>query len=58
MKALQRVREAYSPATYERLLAIKRQYDPTNLFRVNNNIRPGIPSLPLGVAPPVNVRPV
>jgi FAD/FMN-containing dehydrogenase len=35
----QRVHEAYSPATYERLLAIKRQYDPTNLFRVNQNIR-------------------
>ena len=25
----------------ERLRAIKKQYDPANLFRVNNNIQPG-----------------
>jgi len=35
-----RVREAYAPATYERLVAIKRAYDPTNLFRLNQNIAP------------------
>jgi FAD/FMN-containing dehydrogenase len=35
-----RVREAYAPASYERLVAIKRQYDPSNLFRTNQNIRP------------------
>jgi FAD/FMN-containing dehydrogenase len=34
------VREAYAPATYERLVAIKRQYDPTNVFRLNQNIQP------------------
>ena len=34
-----RVRQAYSSATYERLLGIKRQYDPTNLFSVNANLR-------------------
>jgi hypothetical protein len=35
-----RIREAYAPATYERLAAIKRRYDPTNLFHLNQNIRP------------------
>jgi FAD/FMN-containing dehydrogenase len=33
-----RVHEAYSEPTYARLAAIKRRYDPTNLFRVNQNI--------------------
>lgn len=27
-------------ASYERLVAIKKQYDPENLFRINQNIRP------------------
>jgi FAD/FMN-containing dehydrogenase len=35
-----RVHEAYPADTYQRLAAIKRRYDPTNLFHVNQNITP------------------
>jgi FAD/FMN-containing dehydrogenase len=31
---------AYGPAKYERLVAVKRRYDPDNLFRINHNIPP------------------
>jgi FAD/FMN-containing dehydrogenase len=38
----ERVREAYPRSTWDRLAEIKRRYDPTNLFRLNQNIPPAI----------------
>ena len=35
-----RVRAAYPGSTWDRLTAIKARYDPTNLFRLNQNIPP------------------
>lgn len=34
------VRISYGAANYERLVAVKTKYDPTNLFRLNQNIKP------------------
>ena len=33
-----RIQKAYRPKTYERLVALKNKYDPTNLLRLNPNI--------------------
>jgi FAD/FMN-containing dehydrogenase len=36
----ERVRSAYPGATWDRLRQVKQRYDPTNLFRLNQNIPP------------------
>ena len=36
----ERTTEAYPESTYRRLVEIKNRYDPTNLFRLNQNIAP------------------
>jgi len=38
----QGIRAAYRHKTYERLVALKDKYDPTNLFRLNPNIKPTV----------------
>jgi len=38
-----RVRQAYGARNYERLVELKRAYDPTNFFRLNQNIEPRAP---------------
>jgi FAD/FMN-containing dehydrogenase len=37
----ERVRQAYPGPTWDRLVEVKRRYDPDNLFRRNQNIPPG-----------------
>jgi hypothetical protein len=36
----ERIRAAYGAEKFQRLLGLKEKYDPTNLFRLNQNIRP------------------
>lgn len=38
----ERVKSAYGPEKYARLVSLKQKYDPTNLFRRNQNIKPSV----------------
>ncbi|HVC77064.1 MAG TPA: FAD-binding oxidoreductase [Candidatus Micrarchaeaceae archaeon] len=38
----ERVRQAYGETAYARLVALKGRYDPTNFFRLNQNIEPAM----------------
>jgi len=38
----ERIRAAYHPANYARLVRLKNQYDPTNFWRMNQNIKPTV----------------
>ena len=40
-EAPDRVRAAFGADKFAKLSGIKRKYDPTNLFRLNQNIPPG-----------------
>jgi FAD/FMN-containing dehydrogenase len=37
-----RVRSSYGPEKYARLVELKDKYDPTNMFHMNQNIKPSI----------------
>jgi FAD/FMN-containing dehydrogenase len=38
----ERIRQAYGAKKFDRLKALKHRYDPDNLFRLNQNIRPDV----------------
>jgi FAD/FMN-containing dehydrogenase len=38
----ERIKAAYGDIKYDRLVALKNKYDPTNFFRINQNIKPTV----------------
>ncbi len=38
----ERIRDAYPGKTWDRLARVKARYDPTNLFRLNQNVPPEV----------------
>ena len=38
----ERVRQAYGEKVYARLVLLKDRYDPTNFFRLNQNVQPAL----------------
>ena len=42
VEAVQRIRDGYSPETFQRLMALKAKYDPDNLLRFSYQIPPAI----------------
>ena len=38
----ERARAAYGPTKFDRLVSLKNKYDPTNFFRINQNIKPTV----------------
>jgi hypothetical protein len=37
-----RIKAAYGLEKYQRLVALKNKYDPTNFFQMNQNIKPTV----------------
>ncbi len=40
LEARSQLREIYGPGIYDRLVSLKDDWDPTNVFRLNHNIPP------------------